>query len=451
MLAARKAREGTGTLLRRLQDARLASDELFQIVRPDSLYERPIPERHRIIFYVGHLEAFDWNLLANRIGATKTAQPGFDRLFAFGIDPVGGGLPTDQPSDWPSIAEVYRYRDNVRRALDDGLSSSASSRQSSMESSLFEILHVAVEHRLMHLETLSYMLHQLPLDKKIRQSQALDLNSHFVQPRIVKISAGAATLGLSKNDSDAFGWDNEFDQDIVNVPAFEIDEHMVTNAQFLRFLDAGGYDNKDLWTDSAWDWKSKQGIRHPVFWKLFQSRWHYRGMFDEILLPSDWPVYVSHAEASAYARWADKSLPTEAQWHRAAYGTPEGLESPYPWGGDPISAGLGNFDFQNWDPAPVNAFPRNRSAFGVVGQLGNGWEWTSSIFSPLPGFQPMPFYPGYSADFFDGKHYVMKGGSSRTAESMLRRSFRNWFQPHYQYAYAGFRCVSNEPDSNGGK
>jgi formylglycine-generating enzyme required for sulfatase activity len=91
----------------------------------------------------------------------------------------------------------------------------------------------------------------------------------------------------------------------------------------------------------------------------------------------------------------------------------------------------------------VNAFPGNRSAWGVVGQLGNGWEWTSSKFAPFDGFTPFSFYPGYSADFFDGKHYVMKGGSARTAVPLLRRSFRNWFQPHYQYIYAGFRCFSS--------
>ena len=104
--------------------------------------------------------------------------------------------------------------------------------------------------------------------------------------------------------------------------------------------------------------------------------------------------------------------------------------------------GLGNFDFERWDPTPVAAFPEGKSAFGVTDLLGNAWEWTSTEFASFPGFQPFEFYPGYSANFFDGAHYVMKGGSPRTAASMLRRSFRNWFQPHYQYVYAGFRCVS---------
>lgn len=166
-------------------------------------------------------------------------------------------------------------------------------------------------------------------------------------------------------------------------------------------------------------------------------------MFDEIPLPPDWPVYVSHAEASAYARWAGKSLPTEVQWQRAAYGSPGNQCRQYPWGSKPPEAMRGNFNFENWDPVSVGAYPQSASAFGVEDMLGNGWEWTSTVFAPFAGFEPFPFYPGYSADFFDGKHFVMKGASTRTAACMLRPSFRNWFQPHYQYVYAGFRCVSN--------
>jgi formylglycine-generating enzyme required for sulfatase activity len=166
-------------------------------------------------------------------------------------------------------------------------------------------------------------------------------------------------------------------------------------------------------------------------------------MFADIPLPSDWPVYVSYAEASAYARWAGKKLPTEAQWQRMAYGTTERDERSFPWGDADPSPEYGNFDFVRWDPASVNAYPKGKSAFGVADLLGNGWEWTSTPFAPLPGFEAFPFYPGYSANFFDGKHYVMKGGSSRTAACMLRRSFRNWFQPHYPYVYAKFRCVED--------
>ena len=164
-------------------------------------------------------------------------------------------------------------------------------------------------------------------------------------------------------------------------------------------------------------------------------------MFDEIPLPLSWPVYVSHAEASAYARWAGKRLPTEAEWQRAAYGSP--MQNAASLGRSRRRGREhGYFDFERWDPAPVDAFPTARSAFGLDGLLANGWEWTSSPFEPFRGIQAFPFYEGYSANFFDGKHFVMKGGSPRTDRSMLRRSFRNWFQPHYPYVYAGFRCAS---------
>jgi formylglycine-generating enzyme required for sulfatase activity len=119
------------------------------------------------------------------------------------------------------------------------------------------------------------------------------------------------------------------------------------------------------------------------------------------------------------------------------------VERTYPWGEAPPNTEHGNFDFERWDPTPVGSHAQGRSAFGVEDILGNGWEWTSSLFAPFTGFEPFPFYPGYSANFFDGKHYVMKGGSPRTGACMLRRSFRNWFQPHYPFVYASFRGVSN--------
>jgi gamma-glutamyl hercynylcysteine S-oxide synthase len=428
-------------LLVRLADARVRSDAQFRIVRENSLYERPIPERHRIVFYVGHLEAFDLNLLGGALGL-RSFHPELDRLFAFGIDPVGGGLPDDQSSDWPSLNIVRDYAARVRAALDEKLSADLgdSGGHGRDGFSLSTLLNVAVEHRLMHLETLAYMFHQLPLDRKVAQSADMIFSNSPVTPRMCTIPAGEATLGLHR-ERDEFGWDNEFEIHTRQVPSFEIGQYKITNGQYLEFIRAGGYEAREFWREDAWEWKNANGICHPVFWRRSDDRWLYRTVFAEIPLPLDWPVYVSHAEASAYARWAGKQLPSEEQWHRAAYGTPEGFERRYPSGGAEPHAGLGNFDFQRWDPAPVNGFPLNVSAFGVEGMLGNGWEWTSTVFAPFPGFEPFPFYPGYSANFFDGKHFVMKGGSARTAACMLRPTFRNWFQGHYQYVYSAFRCV----------
>ena len=432
MFATERRLEVQHDLRTRLADARSQTDKLFEIVRREALYERPIPERHRIIFYVGHLEAFDWNLLRPHLAGIKPFHPQFDQLFAFGIDPVDGGLPTDQPRDWPSLDQVRGYVNRVRNSLDGALDHVTD----------LTLLHVAIEHRLMHAETLAYMFHQLPLEDKAREEEHAGPSGVPVDFRMVEIPAGEARLGLSRNDGAAFGWDNEYEAHTVAVPAFAIDQFKVTNGQFLRFLDAGGYDDASLWSPVDWAWKNEANIKQPVFWKHRDGSWFQRTMFAEIPLPQDWPVYVSHAEASAYARWAGKKLPSEAQWHRAAYGSGEDSERAYPWGTEGPRRRHGYFDFLKWDPSPVNAFPRGHSAFEVAGLLGNGWEWTSSVFAPFDGFEAFPFYPGYSANFFDGKHYVMKGGSPRTEACMLRRSFRNWFQPHYQYVYAGFRCVS---------
>jgi ergothioneine biosynthesis protein EgtB len=277
----------------------------------------------------------------------------------------------------------------------------------------------------MHAETLAYMLHQLPHDRKVRIDVPRAIEVPESKNGSVDIPGGPATLGLPR-DGGVFGWDNEFDAHTVDVPPFSIDKYKVTNAQFAEFVAQGGYDHRPFWTDSDWEWKSHYAITSPVFWVRRNDRWQYRTMFEETPLPLDRPVYVSHAEASAYCRWAGKALPLEAQWQRAAEGAR--------WTGQsrPVA----------WEPSPVYDTPSSRSAFGVEGLFGNGWEWTATPFRPFEGFRPFPFYPGYSANFFDGKHYVLKGGSVRTASCILRPSFRNWFQPHYQYVYAGFRCVN---------
>src|SRR5260370_20422319 len=145
-----------------------------------------------------------------------------------------------------------------------------------------------------------------------------------------------------------------------------------------------------------------EGRGHPVFGARRGDSSACRTMFEEIPLPLDWPVYVSHDEASAYARWAGKELPTEAEWHRAAFATRDGSERAYPWGAEPPSLRHGNFDLLRWDPTPVGSFPGGSSELGVADLVGNGWEWTRTLFAPFPGFEPFSFYLGYSANFFDG-------------------------------------------------
>ena len=434
----------------RLHHARLHTDALFARISPHALYERTIPERHRLIFYLGHLEAFDWNLLARGAFQLASHDAGLDKLFSFGIDPTNGNLPSDLPADWPREAHIRDYNDRCRSRIDAALLDPAVGGNLPPLVANGTLLHVAIEHRLMHAETLAYLLHQLPYDKK--SANGLPAPAHSTAPatapNTARIPRGFATLGQpavagqsTESGDFPFGWDNEFDQLRTEVPEFSIGVFPVTNSQFLEFLRSGAYADSRFWSLENWQWKQSHGLQHPLFWELDAGVWFWRGMFERIPLPPDWPVYVSHAEASAYARWAGKSLPTEAQWHRAAYGTPHGTERLYPWGDAAPAPGLGNFDCARWDPTSVSAHPAGSSAFGVQDLLGNGWEWTCTPFAPLPGFEPFAFYPGYSADFFDGRHFVMKGGSPRTAACLLRRPFRNWFQPRYPYVYAKFRCV----------
>ena len=396
-------------LLQRIESARSRTDELFALLTPGALYSRPIPERHRLIFYLGHLEAFDWNQICRKALDIPSFHPEFDHLFEFGIDPPVGEVPQDQPSDWPSEQEVHAYNRRVRGILDEVL-----------ERAPEQIIHVALEHRLMHAETLAYLLHNLPYDQKIPAHAIAAPTLGQPAAAMIEIPSGNATLGQKGGE---FGWDNEFDEHRVTVPGFAIGKYKVTNAEYLNFV--------------------RDGAPAPHFWFQRGSEWFYKGMFSEVPLPPNAPVYVTFDEANAYARWAGKALPSEAQFHRGAYGTSGEEERGYPWGSGAPDATRGNFDFHHWDPVDVNANPAGDSAFGVSQLVGNGWEWTSTPFGPFPGFEPFPFYPGYSKTFFDEAHYVLKGGSPRTAACFLRRSFRNWFRPDYPYVYASFRLVEN--------
>jgi gamma-glutamyl hercynylcysteine S-oxide synthase len=377
--------------------ARAQTDALFSLLDPAALYHRPVADRHRLIFYLGHVEAFDWNLLSTHALFKPSFHPEFDKLFAFGIDPEPGKAPADQPSDWPSEKQVRGYCLRVRRELDDSLAQIPD-----------QLLHVAIEHRMMHAETLAYLFHNLPYESKRGPAPEASPSTPG-ENSMLEIPAGVARLGQVSGDG--FGWDNEFEAHSVGVPAFRISRFKISNGEYLEYL------------------RSTSGEdRPPNFWVKRDAGWFYRGMFGEIPLPLDWPVYVTHKEASAYVQWRcgmeyrNFALPTEAQFHRAAEGTTS------------INA-----NFERWDPVAVST----GSNGGPSQLIGNGWEWTSTVFAPFAGFEPFPFYPGYSADFFDGKHFVMKGGSPRTAAALLRPSFRNWFRADYPYVYATFRIVEN--------
>jgi len=428
-------------LLDRFRRVRARSRQLFDLITPDAYYSRPIALRNPIVFYEGHLASFSVNTLVKKALGEPGIDPDLEVLFARGIDPEHELPEASLRAQWPSRERVLAYVEEADRRLEDVLAGALLDRPGHPLLDRAEAVFAILEHEEMHQETLQYIWHRLPFEQKHRPAGLSLVTDGPVPVRDrVRIPVGTATLGARRGEV-PFGWDNEFAELRVDVPAFEVDRHDVTNAEYLAFVEDGGYENEALWTPDAFAWRSHERVSHPLFWERHDGRWFWRGMFDLVPLPPTWPVYVSHAEAEAFARWRGDQLMTEAEYHRAAFATPDGGEEPLPWGNDLPDTTRGNFGAVHWDPVPVGSFPAGASAFGVHDLVGNGWEWTSSPFAPFPGFAPMPSYPEYSADFFDGAHFVMKGASPATPAAHVRRSFRNWFRPYYPYVYATFRCA----------
>ena len=425
------------------RDNRARTSALFEMLEPDAYYVRPIPLRHPVVFYDGHIPAFSVNALLKRGLGHPGIDPELEVLFARGIDPADRTAAAASAVEaWPSRGAVRQYVEEADNAVLAAIASAPIEDEGNPVLRRGQGVFTILEHELMHQETLLYMWHRLGPEQKRRPAGYSPAGLEAPPPasEMVDIPPGRVTLGARAADV-PFGWDNEFPALDVEVPAFAIDVHDVTNADFLEFVSAGGYDNPDLWSPRAWRRLRESDRRHPPFWERDGDCWFWQAMFGRVPLPPAWPVYVTHDEANAYARWRGLRLPSEAEYHRAAVGTPEGSERAYPWGDAPPDASRGNFGFRHWDPVPVGSYPAGTSAWGVHDLVGNGWEWTSTPFQGFPGFEPMASYPEYSADFFDGDHFVVKGASPATASGLVRRSFRNWFRPHYPYMYATFRCA----------
>lgn len=413
------ARHSNAELAEWYRRSRDRSRAVFDIPLPEAYYDRPIPLRNPIVFYEGHLPAFAVNTLVKLARKSAGVDERLEVLFERGIDPEDETAVRDVAEQWPSRAEVRAYVDEADALVDRAL------RDLTDDPIQREAAYAIIEHESMHQETLLYMFHNLPYDRKRRREPLAAAGSaQLAAPGpaargMVRIPEGTARIGA---EDGSFGWDNELPEHEARVAAFEIDRFNVTNGEYLAFMAA-------------------TGAAAPHYWQQENGEWFWRGMFELVPLPLDWPVYATHDEADAYARWRGCRLPSEAEYHRAAFGTPSGTERQYPWGSREPDAAAGNFGFISWEPHPVGSHPAGASAWGVHDLVGNGWEWTSTVFAGFPGFRPMQTYERYSADFFDGQHYVLKGASPATSHDLVRRGFRNWFRPNYPYVYATFRCV----------
>jgi gamma-glutamyl hercynylcysteine S-oxide synthase len=264
----------------------------------------------------------------------------------------------------------------------------------------------------------------------------------------VEVPAGPFTMGTG---DEMWAYDNERLAHTVDLPAFRIDAAPVTNGQYSEFIAAGGYDEPRWWTEDGWAWREKAGLEAPEFWRTEGGGSWSRLRFGwRENVPSDEPVqHVCWYEAEAYARWAGKRLPTEAEWEKAASWSPEGQKRRWPWGdaepdgaGSPAPGrpGRANLGGSLYRPAPVGAYPAGVSAYGCHQMIGDVWEWTSSDFEPYPGFAPFP-YREYSEVFFGSGYKVLRGGSWATSPLAIRTTFRNWDYPIRRQIFAGFRCA----------
>jgi gamma-glutamyl hercynylcysteine S-oxide synthase len=419
------------SLVQAINQARKQSDRIFRLVRKEWLDFPAIPLRHPVIFYWGHLEAFDLNLLERALQQTPSRDTSWDRLFAFGVDPASAaGL---QAREWPAVPAVWKYAQS-RRMLVDRL----------LPHCELRVLSMCLEHRLMHIETLIYLLHQLPYRARhavIGLKRPRSADSAPVE--MLAIPEGEAALGPS--GADDFVWDNEMGNRASWEAPFHVSRTKITNGQYLDFVREGG--------------------PMPPFWRSRAGRFTLQGFHFEMPLPMDWPVYVSQEDAAAFARWRGASLPSEAQFHRYS----QGRQSPIPnsqartsHGRSGQRANVQRLQTQHSQPPRVHSVSPTRavtlfdcdpcsvsasagqSVHGVQQCFANGWEWTRDPFEPLGDFQPDPLYPGYSEPFFGAEHSVLKGASPATPPRLGRASFRNWFRNDYRYAYTGFRLVSTD-------
>jgi gamma-glutamyl hercynylcysteine S-oxide synthase len=304
-----------------------------------------------------------------------------------------------------------------------------------------------VQHEQQHAETM-LATHQLRTGRPVLRAEPLDpavLGSGSAGlPPEVHVPAGTFTMGSSV---EPWALDNERPGHEVHVPGYWIDTLPVSNEDFARFIEDGGYDRERWWSGPGWAHRQAAGIHAPRFWRREGREWWRTRFGVDEPVPGQEPVqHVSYWEAEAYACWAGRRLPTEAEWEKAARHDPAtGRSRRYPWGDDEPSARRANLGGTALRPAPVGSYPDGASPLGVRQLMGDVWEWTSSDFLPYPGFRAFP-YREYSEVFFGPEQKVLRGGSWATDAAACRGTFRNWDYPIRRQIFTGFRTARDGAD-----
>jgi iron(II)-dependent oxidoreductase len=302
------------------------------------------------------------------------------------------------------------------------------------------VYNMILQHEAQHNETMLQTL-QLMRGRGYRPENLVELpTGGSATEEMVHIPGGPFIMGT---DDRSVALDNERGVHEVDLPGFYMDVTPVTNRAYLEFIEDGGYEKGEFWDPEGWEWIEEEEISAPKHWyqKEPHDWWTERFGFDEPLRMGVPVVHVSWYEADAYARWAGKRLPTEAEWEKAASWDPiTETKRLYPWGDEPPTQELANLDQMAFGTADVGAYSEGMSAYGCHQMIGDVWEWTATEFTGYPGFESFP-YREYSEVFFDDGYRVLRGGSWATRPVAIRNTFRNWDFPIRRQLFCGFRCA----------
>ncbi|WP_043618898.1 ergothioneine biosynthesis protein EgtB [Nonomuraea candida] len=337
-------------------------------------------------------------------------------------------------------AEARRYIEGVRGRVLDVLDAIDLEGPTPLHRDGF-VFGLVIQHEHQHDETMLATLQLSRLPGLVRDG---DLPAGRAGgPEEVYVPAGPFLMGT---DTVPWAYDNERPATWVDVPGYWIDRLPVGNGAYQAFMADGGYDDPRWWTPEGWQWRQRTGVTAPLFWTRDGDSWWRLRFGRTEPVPPDEPVqHVSWYEADAYARWAGKRLPTEAEWEKACGWDPEARRARrYPWGEASPGPSLANLGHRAARPAPLGAYPAGASAYGAEQMVGDVWEWTGSWFQGYPGFRSFP-YKEYSEVFFGEEYRVLRGGSWAADPAAARTTFRNWDYPIRRQIFTGFRCARSEP------
>ena len=414
---------------------------LRSIINSETFYVNPDPLRNCLIFYLGHSAVFYINKLINVGLLQQRINPYYETLFEIGVDPETPAELEEAVKriNWPDVDKVWQYRDQAQAEITKVINRVKISFPINQDHPLWALL-MAIEHSLIHFETSSMLIRQLPSDK-LQSPPGWDYatsNGNPPRNEFREIAAGMVNLGKSTNSA-TYGWDSDYGNLAVQVKPFFASKYLVSNQEFLEFVQDDGYRNPEFWEPSSWHWKQENNVQHPKFWIPTDNGYRYRTVFEEIDLPLDFPVEVNHYEAMAYCRWRGEGtrLLTEAEW-RLVTGTSE--TKPQDHTDDPFDTKNYNLNLKYSSPSSVGIADQSNNNFGLCDLRGNVWQWLGDNFNCLPGFKPHYLYADYSEPFFDNKHYLIVGGSWSSMGAYASAFCRNWFRPYF-YQHVGFRIA----------